>query len=509
MMNSATSRYLENHEDFLDATLSVLPCLVSYIDEQGIYRYVNRCYEEWFGTPAASVIGRHITEVLGPSAMKVLGPYIEGALRGEAQGFETEVPYQTAGLRHVKISYIPARPSPAEDPRGFYAVVQDISEQVLARKAVQEHQQELRKIIDNLPAVIAYWDAGRRNVHANRAFVDDLGKDPDLIKGWHVAEVAGAEMYEEVRKYIDGVYNGEPQQFEQEFKMPDGTIRHGIATLIPDFEAGPRSRVQGYFSIINDVTPLKLLERERLEMERRLVSASKLSSLGEMAAGIAHEINNPLTIIQGYASQLRFFAESGTLELAGAIHGLGKIEATVDRIAAIVRGLRAFARDAEADPVIRAPLSRIVSETIELCVPRLKESSIRLETKVDTDVSLLCRPAQITQILVNLLNNSADAVSDLPREKRWIRIEADPRTNGDGAEAHPRVRLRVTDAGGGIAPEVVEKMMLPFFTTKEVGKGTGLGLSISRGLAEVHGGTLIYDSARSNTSFVLELPCSR
>ena len=243
---------------------------------------------------------------------------------------------------------------------------------------------------------------------------------------------------------------------------------------------------------LKDVSALKAAQVQ-------LVQASKMASLGEMAAGIAHEINNPLLVILGKADQMRTRLAKIPADLPSLCSDLDKIETTVDRISKIVRGLRLFSRSSEKDPMRISSLSDIVSDTMELCRERFKFHEIDLKLSVGSDFRLQCRPAQISQVLMNLLSNSLDAV-DMHNQK-WIELRAEQ------ARAN-QIRISITDSGGGIPPEVAGRMMEPFFTTKEIGRGTGLGLSISRGIIEEHSGQLFYDNTCAHTRFVIELPGS-
>ena len=240
---------------------------------------------------------------------------------------------------------------------------------------------------------------------------------------------------------------------------------------------------------IRDVTDLR-------KSELKLVQASKMSTLGEMAGGIAHEINNPLAIISGKAHQLKSQLMRNGLDPESGIRNLEKIEATALRISKIIRGLRSFSRNSDHDPFIPTPLNSIIEDTLELCRERFKNHSIELRVSEIPDLSFSCRSAQISQVLLNLLNNAHDAIET--KDEKWVALEI-----FHDAET---LTVQVTDSGNGIPPAVVEKMMQPFFTTKEVGKGTGLGLSISKGIIEEHGGTLSLDSECPNTRFIVQIP---
>ena len=240
----------------------------------------------------------------------------------------------------------------------------------------------------------------------------------------------------------------------------------------------------------------KVFHEQELEQERgKLLQASKMSSLGEMAGGIAHEINNPLAIISGRASQLKRMTE-GDLKAEAVLLCAEKIEATTMRISKIIKGLRAFSRNAEHDPMVPTRIRTVIEDILELSVQGFRISGIELKVIGDQELEVMCRPPQVGQVLLNLLNNSRDAV--MGQAGAWVELAV--------KAEDPKMILSVTDSGSGIPPEVAARIMEPFFTTKETGKGTGLGLSITKGIIEDHGGKFYLDTNSSNTRFVIEIP---
>lgn len=240
----------------------------------------------------------------------------------------------------------------------------------------------------------------------------------------------------------------------------------------------------------------KTIEELRAGQER-LIYGSKMTALGEMSSGIAHEINNPLAVIQARAHQMRWLAENNKLDLDTAIMASSQISETVMRIAKIVRALKAISRDGAKDPYEKVPLARLIQETLDLCSERIRERGIKIETGIVPDgLTIECSPVQISQVILNLLNNAYDAIESL--EKKWIRVHCQEEGNG--------VLIRVTDSGAGIPAEIRNQLFTPFFTTKPQGRGTGLGLSISKGMVEMHGGWLKVDETCANTCMLVYLP---
>jgi two-component system sensor histidine kinase DctS len=225
-----------------------------------------------------------------------------------------------------------------------------------------------------------------------------------------------------------------------------------------------------------------------------------MASLGEMAGGIAHEINNPLTVISGNAELIKVLVLSGqptAATLAALVRYAEKIEETAHRVAKIVRGLRFFAGEVDSGAFEMVKVSAIIDDTLAFCQARLASRSIVIKiTAYPPGLALECRPTQLSQILLNLLNNAHDAI--INQSNRWIRIEI--------ADLGDELEIAVVDSGSGIPEAVRDKLMQPFFTTKQTGKGMGLGLSIVAGLVEAHGGTITIDSTHPNTRFVVRLP---
>lgn len=242
----------------------------------------------------------------------------------------------------------------------------------------------------------------------------------------------------------------------------------------------------------------KDLYDRKLEMVRaKMIASSKMASLGEMAAGIAHEINNPLAIIVAKGEFLKEFINSDNLDKDMLNNLSDKICETALRIAKIISGLRTFSRDASSDPYKPVKVEQILQDSFSLCKEKLKFHHVEIDfPNVEDGLSIECRSVQIVQVIVNLINNAYDAIAEY--EEKWIKI---------GFEDHGEsVSFAVIDSGKGIPKDLRDKLMEPFFTTKEVGKGTGLGLSISRGIIEDHNGKFEIDADCENTKFVITLP---
>jgi len=237
------------------------------------------------------------------------------------------------------------------------------------------------------------------------------------------------------------------------------------------------------------------------EIERQrdaLHQSEKLAALGSMLAGVAHELNNPLSIVLGQATMLREAAEGAGSDPAIRARA-EKIEAAAERCARVVRSFLTIARQrkAETRAVALAPL---LDSSIDLMLYGLRSSGVTVTREYDDSLpEILADPDQVQQIVVNLLVNAAQALEET-EGRRGIRVSV--RAAGDG-----KLGVVVADSGRGVPKEIAKRIFEPFFTTKPQGSGTGIGLSVSRGLAEAQGGTLaLLTSPKGGAAFELSLP---
>lgn len=366
-------------------------------------------------------------------------------------------------------------------------------EELKSRAEIQLEDQSifLTSIVEALPAAVyckliaddfryALWNRTAAAIFGITA-ADALGKtDSDLF---------GADLAREIRRLDLEVCGRDGVVSTPEEVVTRPTRSFVIRThrvVVRGHDGNPRLLL----GVAEDITA------ERRARETAIHSA-KLASLGEMAAGIAHEINNPLGIIHGTATIITRLLERPPIDLAKLHQLANSVVDTSERIEAIVKGLRSLSRAGDNDAMRPECLQDVISGVEGLCAERFKSVGIDLRTEAPAHkVMIVCRQVQIGQILLNLLGNAYDAVKDL--HEKWIVISIAERTDSIG--------LSVTDSGNGIPEAVRARIMQPFFTTKEVGKGTGLGLSISSTLAADHGATLVYDSECEHTRFTVNFP---
>ncbi len=242
----------------------------------------------------------------------------------------------------------------------------------------------------------------------------------------------------------------------------------------------------------------KLLDQANTEkklQEAKALNAARLASLGEMAAGIAHEINNPLTIIKSgiYAVEKRIKREHENDPNHQDDLNFERINNGVNRITKIIKNMKKISRDGSHEELVSIKLKDAVADSFDYFFEKLRSLDIQFNVAQIPVVDISVSEVEFAQVLMNLLNNSLDALND--KSEKWIRISFQ--------QVEDFMQIRISDSGNGIDEVTAQKIFAPFFTTKEIGKGTGLGLSISKESMEKMGGKLTYDSEDEHTTFIL------
>jgi PAS domain S-box-containing protein len=450
----------------------------------------NHAFTRTFAIPD-DVVGQKI-DALFPEIPVRWRDALKRALSGEAQSQWGER-FDRADGRTQFVSWT-LQPWSHDDGSigGVILASADVTEQAERERTGREQQALVRAFFDGSPFGLNLCRTDGLWLESNPAFLRTIG--------YTAEEADGSLTYWQLtpRKYDDAEAEqllalertGRYGPYEKEFIRKDGS-------LVP-------VRLQGFFverdgeryiwSIIEDLSAQRELEQRVRDEQLRAIQASKLATIGEMAAGFAHEINNPLCVIDAYAFELG--ADASRDDPTFVPEAVDAIRASVARAAQIVAGLRKLSRTEHDTPVVPLDVTAHVIEALELCRPRLRTHGIDIETSLLASGRVAIRSVELVQVIINLLNNAFDAVR--AHLKRQVRIES----FDDGAN----VCVAVIDSGPPLTAEVRDRLFEPFFTTKPTDEGTGLGLGISRSIAVTAGGTLEYDAHAPMTRFVLTLP---
>ena len=369
-------------------------------------------------------------------------------------------------------------------------VAQDITEIVLKEREISSQNELLQAVLQNSPSSIIVRNC-RANLSislVNNAAKSMLGIESEAYLGTTLYDLLPhAEAERLTKRDQEAVRSKKITRIDQEVVQTKAGSRLHRTFLVPTFDTSGAANllIQISSDITDEVQATTMLEVERLKS----IQSAKLASLGEMSAGIAHEINNPLAIIVSSLPLLSKFINDPA-KFQSKIESIGR---SAERIGKIVRGLKKFSRTSGETVRKSVVLAETVRESMVLLEGNLKRQSTSIVTDLRSESHILCDEVEVEQVIINLVNNAIDAVKDLP--ERWIKIALFE----DGSS----LVLQIRDSGHGIPPEVKRKLFQPFFTTKKVGEGTGLGLSIVKGILDDHGATIVLNECETHTCFEL------
>ena len=384
--------------------------------------------------------------------------------------------------------------------RMLYSIIHDVSARVRADRELHESEMRFRQLVENAPYAITILICDQF-AYLNRSALKLFGAErSDELLGSYFLDYVHPDERDDVAKVMQQfLEENQPMQgIERTYLKLDSTLVEAVVTVVPfNYE-----NQDGVIVFARDVTERKRLQRQMQEAESQVRQKQKLESLGTLAGGVAHEINNPITGIINYAQLILDVAEPASQQAEYA----GEIIQESQRISVIVRNLLQFSRQ-EKQSHSYASVYDIVDRTISLVRTLIRKDNIDLIVELDDDLpDIKCRSQQIQQVIMNLLTNARDALNEkYPAydQNKFIRLR------GLSFEEGGRrwIRISVEDRGNGIPREYGEKIFEPFFSSKPKDLGTGLGLSISFGIIQDHHGSIRYETAEGRyTKFIIELP---
>jgi PAS domain S-box-containing protein len=360
-----------------------------------------------------------------------------------------------------------------------------------AHHQIVESEKRYSDIVENASDLIQVSDAEGRIVSANRRQAELFGATPEELRGRPFLDYVAPDARDATRRAFERVLAGGTLKAFESALLAGGGAR-SVPVEISATPVVEDGRAAGVRAILRDVS-------ERKAFEARLIKAERLSSVGALAAGVAHEINNPMGIITMFAQRTLERARKGEIDA----EKLEKIVEQGKRVAAITRNLLDFAR---AAPTRFEPfaIGEAIRSTIALVADRARTASIEVVQDVAPDLPRIRgNGQQISQVLLNLMLNAFQAIG---RDgKVVVRAVAAP-TSRLPTAGHA-VRVSVEDSGPGIPLDVLPRLFEPFFTTKAPGEGTGLGLSVSYGILKEHHGSIFAENrSEGGARFEFELP---
>ena len=384
----------------------------------------------------------------------------------------------------------------AGEPISLRGFLIDITERKRAQEALVESERQLRLMADALPVLISFVDAERRYQFNNVAYEKFLGLPRTAITGRTVEQVLGPEAYRVVRPYVDTALAGREVEYEMELPIRAGTTRKIHASYVPHF--GKDGNVTGFYSLMNDITERVAAEEEATQLRDRLAYVARLTTMGELAASIAHEVNQPLTTIATYAQASSRMMRSRSADESELLTAMEQIGEEALRAGGIVHRLREMVRKRESRRIV-CDINELIRDVAQLAEVDARLQGIELRFELEDPLPpVSVDGVQIQQVILNLIRNAIEAIEVTDGPSGDVSVKT---SLNDVSLIH----VSVTDVGAGLSPEDETQLFHPFFTTKE--DGMGMGLSISRSIIESHGGQMWFTRNQvAGTTFHFSLP---
>jgi PAS domain S-box-containing protein len=393
---------------------------------------------------------------------------------------------------------------------------QEIGERNRAEEHLWESKENYRSILESMEEGYYEIDISGKLRFFNDAFYRIVGYSREELMGTNYRKFTDPQDAGRVFRAFNNVYVSHKPSREFEWKIirRDGLTRHLEASV--SIVKGPEGLPNGFRGVIRDVTDrilaeqsLKKAYQELKYTQSQLVQSGKLASIGELAAGVAHELNQPLMVIRGNAQLVKRFISKGNYGIEDLLKQMEPIERNTKRMMNIINHLRTFSRQSKSE-YFALNINQVIEESFLMVGEQLRLRNIEIKKTLDPALpKIMGDMNQLEQVFLNLITNARDAITEKEGGERQNNGNADSieiitRTSEDNKNL---IEILFKDSGKGINDSVQSSIFDPFFTTKEVGKGTGLGLSISYGIIRDHNGQIeIAETGPQGTTFQVKLP---
>lgn len=379
-------------------------------------------------------------------------------------------------------------------------LVREIEEREQAEARTAESEAHMRTVTDALPALISYVDRDLRYRFVNATYEKWLGVPAARILGQRAPEILGEEALAVRRESAERALAGDRVTYEAELPFPDGQTRQIDFTYVPDVDEN--GYVRGFFALAYDITGRRQAEQDARELRESLSHVTRVTMAGELAASIAHELNQPLTAILSNAQAAQRFLRSDAIANAQEVaEALVDIAQDAERAGEVIRRLRGLLRrgDIKQEPL---DLNEAIREVTTLARNEAMLRGVEVELDLAEDLAPVSGDrVQLQQVVLNLVMNACEAMSGTDAGARELRVET--RRSASGV-----VQVSIRDSGPGVDEGSIERIFEPFVTTKS--GGMGMGLSISRSIVEAHGGELRASANPDRgATFAFSLPVHR
>ncbi len=487
-LTTEQQEYLRRQDGFLN--------LVFMVDTNGEAIYYSRAFEKYTGVPLHKDLRFSWQNVCHPDDLEAISIEFFNAFYAKVQFCSQYRLRKFDGSYNVVFVF--GEPFYSIDGKflGYVGTSAEMSELNGLKVNLESEKSRLEAILKNSPDHIMQINHSGQIISVNKlhslSFIEDL---------------LGQNINDKTNNPIALLFQSLTTQAQSSYTTLEVCFIHKVSDRnryfhcrVAPFRFGPDQSILVSTTDITERVIQSLLEKENRayveDQKYKLAHKSQLASLGELSTSLAHELVNPLTIFSGHIEQLKAKIQSNTYCNKDYMNHIRALERNLERLIKISKGLSHFARDVSNDPLALVSVNQILWETLEFMGMKIRKHDISLVVGTFDDIKIECQDVKISQVLVNLITNAVQAISDLP--EKWIKI--DVRDLGE------TIQISVKDSGLGIPADKQRLIFSPFFTSKPSRVGTGLGLSISQKILMSHHGRLRLDTETINTCFLMELP---
>ncbi|MEX0654594.1 MAG: PAS domain S-box protein [Phycisphaeraceae bacterium] len=478
----AVERALRENEARYRLLAERISDMISWHDSEGRYRYASPNSRELTGYNPEELVGQSAFARIHPDDIPTVQASHERTLRGEVTGpVAFRKRHRDGSYRWVEVTVRPVFEESSGELKEILCLTRDITERREAEQNLRLIQSAVNQVEEAVLITEAELDRpGPRIVYANPAFTrmsgytaeEVIGRTPRILQGPRTSRAVLDQLRHQLSR-------GEPFAGETMNYRKDGSeymLNWHIAPVRD--ESG---RITHWVSIQRDVTQEKKAEQLARQRQAELAHVGRLSTMGEMASELAHELNQPLAAIANYVQGAKRRLGESRMGQDDLRTVFDRIAGQADRAGQIIRRLRRFVRKREPQRST-VNVNRLVRDVIELIEPEIRHQSVQMQLDLaDALPAVAVDAVQIEQVILNLVRNAVEAMEQTPTEARRLRVVSQ-------AEDAKAVVVRVIDHGPGIPEHQLSHIFEPFFTTKQ--RGMGMGLPISLSITEAHGGRL-------------------
>jgi PAS domain S-box-containing protein len=485
------------------------------------YTYINPSVERLLGYTADEIMAMNLDEIVTPDSFATAIKVFEEELATEEvedkdlfriRAFEVEQYCKDGSTVWAEVKAVFLR-DPDGNPTGILGITRDITDRKLTEKMLVHAANEWRVTFDSMSDAVMMIDRDQTIIRANKAASTALGLSFQEMLGQKCFEcVHGTDSRPEYCLNALTLADGKKHSIEIYEQNLD---RYYLITTTPVHDES--GKLTSSIHVMSDITEREiekeargLAERKLEEQRTQAICSDRLRSLGEMATGIAHELNQPLLGVRGLTEHILIgldrkwdFSEEKTKDK------LKLIIEQADRMSHVIEHVRLFARGAETTDILPVDVNEVINSATSLIDVQSRSRGMKLECELSRDLPLvLANPFSLEEVILNLITNARDALKEkLIIDPAWKSPQIILRSSEDYSNSEKCVKIEVIDQGSGIPPEVLPKIFDPFFTTKSPDEGTGVGLSISKTIIEGFDGQInIQSDVGLGTRVTIVLP---